>query len=53
MTADLDRRDSHDSTRGHAPLLPAADAVVIDTSGLDVDETVARCCSSPPSGGFG
>lgn len=38
----LQERDRRDSTRATAPLLPAADAVVIDSTGLDVDATVAR-----------
>ncbi len=42
VALDLDRRDTRDSTREHAPLLAAADAVVIDSSGMAVDETVAR-----------
>ncbi len=39
---DLQRRDSKDSTRAHAPLQAAADAVVIDSSELAVEETVTR-----------
>ena len=39
---DLDRRDTRDSTRAHAPLQAAEDAVVIDSSELEVGETVAR-----------
>ena len=41
VALDLDRRDSRDSTREHAPLQAAADAVVIDSSTMAVDETVA------------
>ncbi len=40
VAADLHRRDSHDASRRHAPLQAAADAVVIDTSALGVEETV-------------
>ncbi|HYN71229.1 MAG TPA: (d)CMP kinase [Nakamurella sp.] len=40
VALDLHRRDSHDSTRQHAPLQAAQDAVVIDSSELAVDETV-------------
>ncbi|WP_121118174.1 (d)CMP kinase [Croceibacterium ferulae] len=32
---DLRRRDERDRTRAEAPLLPAADAVILDTSALD------------------
>jgi cytidylate kinase len=36
------RRDKIDSTRDVAPLRPAADAVVIDTSELSVEQVVER-----------
>ena len=36
----LVRRDSADSTREHSPLATAADAVVVDTTGLSFDEVV-------------
>jgi len=42
VALDLHRRDSHDSTRQHAPLQAAQDAVVIDSSELAVHETVDR-----------
>jgi len=42
VALDLHRRDSHDSTRQHAPLQAAQDAVVIDSSELAVRETVER-----------
>jgi cytidylate kinase len=35
-------RDERDSTRAHDPLKPAADAVELDTTGLSLDEVVAR-----------
>lgn len=35
-------RDERDSSREHSPLMPAADAVRIDTSRLSVDEVVER-----------
>jgi len=38
---DLRARDLRDSDRDTAPLRPAADAVVIDTSGMDIDAAVA------------
>jgi cytidylate kinase len=38
---DLERRDHLDSTRALSPLVAAADALVIDTSDLTVDEVVA------------
>jgi cytidylate kinase len=35
-------RDAQDEEREHSPLRPAADAVELDTTGLSVDEVVAR-----------
>ena len=42
VAQDLHRRDTKDSTRAHAPLQAAADADVIDSSTLEVDETVSK-----------
>lgn len=42
VATDLHRRDRKDSSRAHAPLQAAADAVLIDSSELAVEETVAR-----------
>jgi len=41
-TARIATRDHADSTRAVAPLTPASDAVVIDTSGLGFEDQVAR-----------
>ena len=38
---DLRARDLQDSTRKESPLVQAADAVLVDSSGLNVDEVVA------------
>jgi cytidylate kinase len=46
VRADLDRRDRLDSTRATAPLARAEDALVIDTTGREVDDVVdeiVRC----------
>lgn len=40
--ADLERRDRLDSTRATDPLAQAADAVVLDSTTLDIDEVVAH-----------
>jgi cytidylate kinase len=40
--ADLARRDTYDSTRAVDPLQQAADAVVLDTTGMGIDEVVAH-----------
>ena len=37
---DIQRRDRNDSTRDVAPLKPAADAIVIDSTEMNVDEVV-------------
>ncbi|UCF94754.1 MAG: (d)CMP kinase [Desulfobacterales bacterium] len=39
---DINRRDQNDSTRDLAPLKPAADAIIIDSTDLSVEEVVAR-----------
>ncbi len=40
--ADLDRRDTYDSTRQHSPLRAADDAVHVDTTALSVNEVLQR-----------
>jgi len=40
--ADLERRDRYDSSRAADPLRRAGDAVEVDTTGLGIDEVVAR-----------
>jgi cytidylate kinase len=42
VLAEQRRRDQRDETREHSALRPAADAVEIDTTGLALDEVVAR-----------
>ena len=42
VSDELRRRDTHDSGRKESPLMVAKDAVVIDTSEMDVDEVVER-----------
>jgi len=42
VARDLQQRDARDSARADAPLRPAADAVVLDTSEMGIDEAVAR-----------
>ncbi|MEZ4518361.1 MAG: (d)CMP kinase [Chloroflexota bacterium] len=41
ILADVERRDAIDSSRSHSPLRPATDAVMVDTTGRDVDDVVA------------
>jgi cytidylate kinase len=40
--ADLDRRDTYDSSRQHSPLRAADDAVHLDTPELGIDEVIQR-----------
>src|SRR5919107_770227 len=35
-------RDERDASREHSPMVAAADAVEVDTTGLSIDEVVAR-----------
>jgi cytidylate kinase len=42
VLADIRARDERDSTRDVAPLKPAADAILLDTSDLDVDAAIAE-----------
>ncbi len=42
IKADIEARDFRDSTRATAPLKPAADAVVIDTSEMGIEEAVEK-----------
>jgi cytidylate kinase len=42
VLADMKKRDEIDSTRTHAPLTVAPDAIVIDTTGLTVQEVVEK-----------
>ncbi|WP_454197978.1 (d)CMP kinase [Nocardia sp. Marseille-Q1738] len=58
VLADVQRRDTLDSTRKVSPLRPAADAVLVDTSELSMDEVidelyrvVAQQLSALPAGG--
>ncbi len=42
ILADIKRRDAFDSQRKHSPLLPADDAVTIDSSNLTPDEIITQ-----------
>lgn len=42
VLAEVRERDARDMNRADAPLRPAPDALVIDTSGLDIAEAIAR-----------
>src|SRR5262249_5048638 len=38
---DLEERDARDAARAIAPMKPAADALIIDTTGVSLDQVVA------------
>jgi CMP/dCMP kinase len=42
LSREITERDARDSTRAVAPLIPAPDAEVIDSTGLAIDEVVGR-----------
>jgi len=46
IASDLAARDERDRTRADAPLIAAADAVVIDTSDLSIDQSVAAAIAA-------
>lgn len=41
ILADLERRDARDASRAASPMRPADDAVILDTTGLDVEAAFA------------
>jgi 3-phosphoshikimate 1-carboxyvinyltransferase len=45
LLADLEMRDLRDSTRAHAPLKPAEDALLLDNSQLNVEQSVQQVLS--------
>src|SRR5438552_3412776 len=51
VRAGIAERDRRDSTRTAAPLRPADDAILLDTTGLDVDEVVERAVELVPRPG--
>lgn len=42
VLADIRSRDERDSTREVAPLVPATDAILLDTSSLNIEEAIAE-----------
>lgn len=45
VLADLLARDKRDSARDSAPLKPAQDAILLDTTKLDIEAAFARACA--------
>ncbi len=48
ITADIRARDHADATRSTAPLKPAPDAILLDTTALDADEAFAAALALLP-----
>ncbi len=48
LVAEMESRDRRDSSRAHAPLAAADDAVVIDSSSLTIDDVVKSIVSAMP-----
>ena len=46
MLAELRERDARDAARNVAPMRPAADALMLDTSQMTIDEAVARAIAA-------
>lgn len=44
VTADVEARDRRDRERAHAPLKPAEDAILLDTSDLTPEAAIAAAC---------
>ena len=40
QTADIERRDAHDSGRKHSPLMQACDAYVVNTTNMNIEQQV-------------
>ncbi len=40
LAAEIRERDERDRTRSASPLVPAADALVVDSTGMTIDEVV-------------
>ncbi|MFA6065883.1 MAG: (d)CMP kinase [Candidatus Babeliaceae bacterium] len=44
--AALTQRDLRDSTRAYAPLQPASDSIIVDTTHLTIEQTLAKICNT-------
>ena len=50
LLRELKERDERDSQRAISPLKPAEDAIVLDTTALDIDQVVEQVMASIPAG---
>ena len=44
LTAEIEERDERDRSRAASPLVPASDAIEIDSTAMGIDEVVEWCC---------
>ncbi|HEU4964704.1 MAG TPA: (d)CMP kinase [Bacilli bacterium] len=42
LKQDIERRDEYDSNREHSPMKMAEDAILVDTTGLTIEQVIAR-----------
>jgi cytidylate kinase len=52
LLRDIQERDARDASRSAAPLRPAADAVVLDTTNMTIDAAVAAVLSACRAAGL-
>jgi cytidylate kinase len=52
LLADIEERDARDSRRAAAPLVPAEDAVVIDSTGVPAEDVFARVLNTAAARGL-
>jgi len=53
LSLEIAERDRRDSTRPVAPLKPAEDAVILDSTGLSIEAVVERVMAELAAHGFG
>ena len=42
VKADMEQRDKNDSTRKASPLVMAEDSILVDTTDMDIERTIAK-----------
>lgn len=45
LVEDIEQRDQQDANRTHSPLAPATDAVILDTTSMDIDQVFEKIVS--------
>jgi cytidylate kinase len=49
LSVEIAARDDRDANRSVAPLKPAVDAIVVDTTNMSIDEVVSKVMSNLPA----